>query len=212
MKERVGEVFSIAKDNRPVMGCTISKTVQNGRSAVTYFSLAADTDISAEIHPYHKLILVAEGDLEVYGTDGFSKKLSAGDGILTYADRAVGMQTQSGTVYTEISIQKEDVMNNSYHFRIGFQQFANHCPEDTPLGRDSFLWYIEESKRLHTNALSMMPVPEFPKHGSKRGGYPLCRVLPAHAQPRRVETSGYRQAADGCARGPRAAGQDAGNL
>ena len=113
MDEKVGEVFSIAKDNRPVMGCTISKTVQNGRSAVTYFSLAADTDISAEIHPYHKLILVAEGDLEVYGTDGFSKKLSAGDGILTYADRAVGMRTQSGTVYTEISIQKEDVMNNA---------------------------------------------------------------------------------------------------
>ena len=36
MDEKVGEVFSIAKDNRPVMGCTISKTVQNGRSAVTY--------------------------------------------------------------------------------------------------------------------------------------------------------------------------------
>lgn len=39
MDEKVGEVFSIAKDNRPVMGCTISKTVQNGRSAVTYFFL-----------------------------------------------------------------------------------------------------------------------------------------------------------------------------
>ena len=62
-------------------------------------------------------------------------------------------------------------MNNSYHFRIGFQQFANHCPEDTPLGRDSFLWYIEESKRLHTNALSMMPVPEFPKHAVEDPGY-----------------------------------------
>ena len=81
MKEKVGQVFSIAKENRPVPGCTISKAIHDSSNEIIYFSLAADTDISAEIFPYHKLILVAEGSLEVYGSDGFTKKLEAGDEI-----------------------------------------------------------------------------------------------------------------------------------
>lgn len=113
MKEKTGEVFCIAKDNPPVPGCTISKTVQEGRNSVIYFSLAAGTDISAEIFPYYKLLLVAEGQLEVYGRDGFARTLDAGEGILTFTDVPVGMRTQTGTVYTEISIQKEDVMNQA---------------------------------------------------------------------------------------------------
>ena len=48
MKEKVGEVFSIAKDNSPVTGCTISKEVHGGENSVIYFSLAQNTDISAE--------------------------------------------------------------------------------------------------------------------------------------------------------------------
>ena len=56
MKEKVGEVFSIAKENSPVPGCTISKEVHSGENYITYFSLARNTDISAEIYPYHKLL------------------------------------------------------------------------------------------------------------------------------------------------------------
>ena len=67
MKEKVGEVFSIARDNAPVRGCTISREVHGGTSTITYFSLAEGTDISAEIHPYHKLILVMSGSIAVYG-------------------------------------------------------------------------------------------------------------------------------------------------
>ena len=113
MKEKVGQVFSIAKENRPVPGCTISKAIHDSSNAIIYFSLAADTDISAEIFPYHKLILVAEGSLEVYGSDGFTKKLEAGDGILTFTDIPMGMRTNVGAVYTEISFQKGDNMNNA---------------------------------------------------------------------------------------------------
>lgn len=113
MKEKVGQVFSIAKENRPVPGCTISKAIHDSSNVIIYFSLAADTDISAEIFPYHKFILVAEGSLEVYGSDGFTKKLEAGDGILTFTDIPMGMRTNEGAVYTEISFQKGDNMNNA---------------------------------------------------------------------------------------------------
>ena len=113
MKEKVGEVFSISRDNQPVLGCTISKEVYSARNSIIYFSLAKDTDISAEIFPYHKLILVAEGSLEVYGRDGWTKTLGVGEGILTFTDVPVGMCTKEGAFYTEISIQKEDMMNSA---------------------------------------------------------------------------------------------------
>ena len=113
MKEKVGEVFSIAKENQPVPGCTISKEVHSGENYIIYFSLARNTDISAEIYPYHKLLIVADGSMEVYGTDGFSKKLGAGESILTMTDVPMGMRSSEGAVYTEISIRRNDIMNEA---------------------------------------------------------------------------------------------------
>lgn len=111
MKERVGEVFSIAEDNKPVLGCTISKAVYTGTNDIIYFSMAKDTDISAEIYPYHKLIIMAEGSMEVYGKEGLERELKKGDSIVTMTDIPVGMRTSQGAVYTEISIRRDDKMN-----------------------------------------------------------------------------------------------------
>lgn len=111
MKEKTGEVFSIAKDNMPVPGCTISKEVYGGENAMTYFSLAKNTDISAEIFPSYKMLMVADGSVVVYGNDGFWQKLKSGDSILTLADTPMGMRTEEGAVYTEILVRKEDSMN-----------------------------------------------------------------------------------------------------
>ena len=113
MKEKVGEVFSIAKDNAPVPGCTISKEVHSGENYITYFSLARDTDISAEIYPYHKLLIVTDGSMEVYGIDGFSRKMETGDSIITYTDTPMGMRSSESAVYTEISIRRNDTMNEA---------------------------------------------------------------------------------------------------
>ncbi len=61
MNEKIGEVFSITKDNQPIPGCTTSKVVND---TLTYFSLARNTDISAEIYPYYKMIYVLKGQLK----------------------------------------------------------------------------------------------------------------------------------------------------
>ena len=111
MKEKIGEVFSIGKDNPSVPGCTISKEIYGGENSITYFSLAKNTDISAEIYPYHKLIIVAEGSLEVYGKDKFLQKLQVGESILTLTNTPMGMRTAEGSVYTEASVRKESIMN-----------------------------------------------------------------------------------------------------
>lgn len=113
MKEKVGEVFSIAGDNAPVQGCTISREVHGGENDITYFSLARNTDISAEIYPYYKMLIVADGFMEVYGTDGFSKKLREGDSIVTYTDTPMGIRSTAGAVYTELSIRRKDIMNEA---------------------------------------------------------------------------------------------------
>ena len=75
--------------------------------------MAENTDISAEIYPYHKLLIVAEGRMSVYGDKGFIRELETGDCIITMTDTPVGMKTNNGAVYTEISIRREDIMNNS---------------------------------------------------------------------------------------------------
>ena len=111
MKEKTGEVLSIAKDNVPVPGCTISKEIYGGENAMTYFSLAKNTDISAEIFPSYKMLIVADGSVVVYGNDGFWQKLRSGDSILTLADTPMGMRTDEGAVYTELLVRKEDSMN-----------------------------------------------------------------------------------------------------
>lgn len=109
-KNTVGKVFSIGKENPPIPGCTVSKAF-GGDKGITFFSLAKHTDISAEIYPYHKLLIVAEGSVAVYGKDGFSQVVHAGESILTPTDVPVGMQTTEGSVYTEVSIGKESTMN-----------------------------------------------------------------------------------------------------
>ncbi|MBE6529019.1 MAG: cupin [Ruminococcaceae bacterium] len=113
MKEKIGEVFSIAKENPPVTGCTISKEVHGGENYIIYFSLAKNTDISAEIYPYHKLTIVADGSLEVYGANSSGKKANTSESIITPTDTPVGMRTEEGTVYTEISIRRNDTMNEA---------------------------------------------------------------------------------------------------
>ena len=112
MKEKVGQVFSIVKDNKVIPGCTISKSVYSGLNDIIYFSLAKNTDISAEIYPYYKLITVLDGSIEVYGEKNFSKSLNKNNSILTFSDTPIGIKTSTGSIYIEISIRKEDFMNS----------------------------------------------------------------------------------------------------
>ena len=69
MKEVVGKVFSIAKENAYIPGCTVSKSIFDGENYIIYFSMAPETDISAEIFPYHKLIIVEEASRFTAQTD-----------------------------------------------------------------------------------------------------------------------------------------------
>lgn len=111
MNEKVGEIFSIAKTNTPIPGCTVSKEVYRGSNSITYFSMAKNTDISGEIYNFHKLFFIVDGSMEIYG-DGFEKKLEVNEAIITPMGVALGIRTKESVIFIEISINKEDVMNN----------------------------------------------------------------------------------------------------
>ena len=112
MKEKTGQIFSISNDNPAVAGCTVSKSIysKNGYD-INYFSLAKDTDISAETYEYPKICIVNLGGMEVYTSDNEVWKLSTDESIVLPMGKPVGMRTETGCIYTEIAIRKESNMN-----------------------------------------------------------------------------------------------------
>ena len=112
MKEKVGEIFSIAKDNIPIDGCTISKEIYNKDNYISYYSLASNTDISAEIYPYHKFIFVNDGSIKIYDENNDFILLSKEESFITQIKKPIGIRSNTGAIYTEISIRRTDKMNN----------------------------------------------------------------------------------------------------
>lgn len=108
MQEKTGQVFSIGQDNRPVPGCTISKEISEG---ILYFSLAKNTDISPELYPVRKLLIVSEGEAEVYSPGRAPVVLTEGMAVITETDIPVGVCTKDGAVYTEINLGRSQDMN-----------------------------------------------------------------------------------------------------
>lgn len=112
MKEKDGKIFSISKENRPVTGCTISKAIsEKDGYCISYFSMAEDTDISAEAYAYPKLWIVAEGKLAAYDSATEKTTLSMGQMFVTKTDIPVGIKAEVDSVYTEISLKEDTRMN-----------------------------------------------------------------------------------------------------
>ena len=116
MNEKSGIVFSIADDNASIVGCTVSRVVYDTQDfGINYFSLAENTDISAESYSYHKIIINASGELTVYCGNGRTWALAGGEGFITPIDEPVGMRTSTGSVYTEIRLGEGVNVNTAVH-------------------------------------------------------------------------------------------------
>lgn len=112
MKEKTGQIFSISKENPYIAGCTISKNIYNNNGYdINYFSIAENTDISAETYEYPKICIVNSGKMEVYTSDNKAWKVSKDESIILSMGKPVGMRTNNGCIYTEIAIKKESNMN-----------------------------------------------------------------------------------------------------
>lgn len=112
IRKSSGSIINFPKENEPVKGCTISEQLfnENGMSFFV-FSMAEGTSISAENYEYHKIITVYDGDIEVFASNGNIWHLGVGDSIVTAIDISVGIKSKNGCVFTEISLRKDDIMN-----------------------------------------------------------------------------------------------------
>lgn len=109
-----GRVFRFSDTNPTVAGCTISEQLKAaGDTSVFVFSLAKDTDISAERYDYHKLLLVDAGEMDIYTTGGKRWHVEVGDAFVTECGVDVGMTTDVGCIYTEINLRKDATMNEA---------------------------------------------------------------------------------------------------
>ena len=111
MKEKDGVIFSIADDNIPVTGCTVSKSIYDTQDfGINYFSMAQYTDISAESYTYHKFIITAHGKLTVFYANGSNFTLHKGECFITPVNEPVGVKSSTESIYTEIRLKENIIM------------------------------------------------------------------------------------------------------
>ena len=112
MSAAAGQTFSIAEENRPVSGCTISGAAfQAGNRDAQVFSLAEGTDISAESYAHPKLWIASQGKMTAFTDRGLSREFGSGQIFVVPADEAVGVRALTDSVYTEIPVRKDAYMN-----------------------------------------------------------------------------------------------------
>lgn len=114
MKEKTGKIFSIAEDNPPINGCTVSREIYNHDGIyISYFSLAEGTDISAEIYPSEKIIFLAAGEIEIFSNNKLWT-LKNHEIFITPVNFPVGIRSKKSAVYTEIILRSESKLNSVF--------------------------------------------------------------------------------------------------
>ena len=107
-------IFTI-EQLRPIKdGMTISRDAKMGTAAgVTFFSLGKDTSISQEYYDSTAVYIGAKGDATfLIGENAERKNFTDGDCLIVDGGILCGIESATGTVYTEIIIKKEHTMNN----------------------------------------------------------------------------------------------------
>ena len=108
--EREKGIFSLAKENPPVPGCTISRKI--GETAGAYaliFSLAQGTDISDTLYEQAHFFYVLQGELDL--TQGEIYRLSRGNCYISSPGKPLSVKGDTNVVYLEIGCKEEMNMN-----------------------------------------------------------------------------------------------------
>lgn len=125
MKIKKGTILNLGAQNRPVPGCTISEEIYreaDGEQGITLFSLAEDTNISAERYPHPTMYLTLSGSPCFFSPDD-DCRFSAQEGSLILTDGAVdfGVDAPEDCVYLEIGLNKNTTMNKAIKNREVFR-------------------------------------------------------------------------------------------
>ncbi len=107
-------VFTI-EQLRPIRNSmTISRDAKLGtKTSVSYFSLAKETSISQECYDMTSVYIGASGTADfLIGEHPKKQPLTGGNLLIVPAGTLCGVETASGSIYTEIIMKKENLMNS----------------------------------------------------------------------------------------------------
>lgn len=110
MGERYGAPFTFIQEMPPLAGCTISSPLVPGADV---FVLDGGTDISEEIHPAAKLIVVLSGSVGIWSRGAEIEHPAAGEACLVPAKTLVGMKADEAVAYIDIAVE-EGSMEKSF--------------------------------------------------------------------------------------------------
>lgn len=107
-------VFRIEQVRPARDGMTISKDAgMDSVNNITFFALGKDTSISRERYDEMSVYIGAGGKASfLVGDEPRTGVLESGDMLVVPGGMLSGVETDTGAVYTEITIKKEAVMNN----------------------------------------------------------------------------------------------------
>lgn len=112
MNETSDRIINISGENKPVEHCTVSKQLYHGNGYdISIFSLAKNTEISAESYEYYKIWIMNGGNAYYFDSNNKTVRINAGKTIITQKNLPIGIKTDSGCVYTEIGLRKDTIMN-----------------------------------------------------------------------------------------------------
>ena len=107
--------FSVSKEHPPQDGLTISTPVSIlSETAVTWFSLGAQTDISAEVYDRPVIYIGMDGSGSlVTKNENQESEMTQGDCFIIESGTLCGTKTQKGFVYAEIMPMEGVKMNQA---------------------------------------------------------------------------------------------------
>ncbi len=106
MNEVANRIINYTKENSYVLGCTISKKIND---FIYIYSVAPNTDISKESYDIFKLLYVL--DAEIIFNSEKELVLKNGDIILTPKKVEYGIKSSVGGIYLSIDLRSDNMIN-----------------------------------------------------------------------------------------------------
>ncbi len=107
MGDKAGVPFILIEETVPMEGCTISHPLVSAAFPGSYFVLAAGTDISEEMHPEARLLVVDAGRMDVRSQAKTLWTLGAGDAAIVPAGMRFGVRAEATCVFRDVALEGE---------------------------------------------------------------------------------------------------------
>lgn len=162
--KKQGQVFSLAEDNRPLPGCTISRRIYEDDSLyILLFSLGKGTDISDTSYGASHFFFALTGTVRIRQQG--ERVLRQGDAWVSLPKVPLSVEAPEDTVYLEIGLKKEDTAMNEVVNEKGVFQLKDLVPygEEQIINKG-----LIENDKVRFAVISLAKGSTLPDHAAPR--------------------------------------------